>query len=89
MALGARRADVVWQVLRHSLGLAAIGVAIGLPLAFAAGRAMASQLWGVGAHDPVLLAGSALLLTAAAGIASIVPASRAAKIDPLLALRAD
>lgn len=89
MALGAGRSRVVWNVFRHSLGLVAAGVAIGLPLAFIAGRAIASQLWGVGAHDPTLLIGSIVLLAAAAGLASLLPALRAARLNPLIALRAD
>lgn len=89
MALGARQSDVIWSVVRHSLGLVALGVCLGLPLAFAAGRTIASLLWGVGAHDPVLLAGSVLLLAAAAIAASVVPALRAALVDPLIALRAE
>lgn len=89
MALGARRSDVVWQVFRHSLTLVGIGVAIGLPLSFAVGQVIASQLWGVGAHDPVLLTGAVMLLAAAASVASVGPALRAARVDPLIALRAD
>ena len=89
MALGAGRSGVVWNVFRHSLGLVAAGVAIGLPLAFIAGRAIASQLWGVGAHDPTLLIGSIVLLAAAAGLASLLPALRAARLNPLIALRAE
>jgi ABC-type lipoprotein release transport system permease subunit len=89
IALGAERSRVIWSVLRHSLGLVAVGVMIGLPLAFIAGRAIASQLWGVGAHDPSLLIGSIVLLAVAAGAASLLPALRAARLDPLIALRAD
>ncbi|MGH7618224.1 MAG: ADOP family duplicated permease, partial [Gemmatimonadaceae bacterium] len=89
MALGARRSSVAWDVFRQSLSLVAAGVVIGLPLVFAAGRAIASQLWGVGSHDPLLLIGSVVLLAAAAGAASVLPAVRAASMDPLIALRAD
>jgi predicted permease len=89
IALGAERSRVVWSVFRHSLGLVAAGVVIGLPLSFAAGRAIGSQLWGVGAHDPSLLMGSIVLLAMAAGAASLIPALRAARLDPLIALRAD
>jgi ABC-type lipoprotein release transport system permease subunit len=89
MALGAERSRVVWSVFRHSLGLVAVGVLIGLPLAFIAGRTIASQLWGVGAHDPSLLIGSIVLLAVASGAASLIPALRAARLDPLIALRAD
>jgi predicted permease len=89
MALGAQRSSVVWLVFRQSLLLVALGVAIGLPMAVAGGRVIASQLWGVGAHDPLFLAGSVFLLVAAACAASTIPARRAARVDPSIALRAE
>ncbi|HVT40637.1 MAG TPA: ABC transporter permease [Gemmatimonadaceae bacterium] len=89
MALGARATSVVWFVLRNSFAMVMLGVAIGAPLTFLGGRAIAALLYGVGAHDPLLLAGAALLLTVTAGLASAIPAMRAARIDPLKALRAD
>jgi predicted permease len=88
MALGARAASVVWFVLRNSLAMVLLGVAIGAPLTFLGGRAIAALLYGVGAHDPLLLLGAAVLLTVTATLASAIPALRAARIDPLKALRA-
>ena len=87
MAVGAQRAQVVWMVLRDSLALTAIGAGIGVPFALLTGKALASVLYGLKPSDitsmTIALAGVALV-----GIgASMIPASRAAGIDPLTALR--
>jgi macrolide transport system ATP-binding/permease protein len=87
VALGAERRDVAWLVLRQGLGLAAIGLGVGLLLAFAASRLLAKQLVGISASDPVSFAGTAVLLLAVAAVASALPARRAASLDPLAALR--
>jgi putative ABC transport system permease protein len=87
MALGARSGDVVWHVLRGSLVLVAFGVLLGAPLTFLAGKAMTAMLYGVGAHDPVLLIGAVLALTTVGAAASAIPAARAARVDPATALR--
>ena len=89
MALGARRADIARLVLRSSMALVAIGVVIGGPLAFMAGKALRGQLYGVSAHDPVLLLLALGVLVVVALVATAVPARRATKIDPLVALRSD
>jgi predicted permease len=89
VALGAERRDVAWLVLRQGLGLAAIGLGIGLLLAFAAGRLLAKQLVGVSGSDPVSFAGTTMLLLLVAAAASALPARRAATLDPLAALRRD
>ena len=89
MALGARPSDVVRMVLRGSLALVVGGLVLGVPLTFAAGRAIGALLYGVGSHDPVLLIGAAGLLAGVGVTASIVPALRASRIDPLMALRAE
>jgi predicted permease len=87
MALGARQNDILWAVLKETLSMLAIGVAFGLPCAVAASRFMASQLFGVKPTDaPTLLAASSLL-TIVALLAGCVPARRAAKINPMVALR--
>ena len=89
MALGAQRADVLGLVLRGGLGLVALGVAAGLAGAFALTRLLQSLLFGVTAHDPLVYAGIAALLFAAAIAASLIPALRATRVDPVVALRSE
>jgi len=89
VALGAERRDVAWLVLRQGLGLAAIGLSVGLGLAFVAGRLLAKQLVGISPTDPISFAGTAMLLLVVAAAASALPARRAAALDPLVALRGD
>jgi putative ABC transport system permease protein len=89
MALGARRGDILGLVLWSALSLVGAAVVIGGPLAFVAGRALRAQLYGVSAHDPVLLLAALGMLVAVALLAAAVPARRATRIDPLVALRAD
>jgi putative ABC transport system permease protein len=89
MAMGATRTSVVVLVLRRGMTWAAGGIALGLLGAWAAGRGVASLLFGVNAADPLTFAVTALALTGVAGLACAVPASRATRIDPMVALRAD
>jgi ABC-type antimicrobial peptide transport system permease subunit len=89
VALGADRRDVSWLILRQGLGLTAIGLGVGLPLAYGAGRVLAQQLVGISAGDPLSFAGMAVLLFCVAAAASALPARRAASLDPLAALRSD
>ncbi len=87
MALGASRHAVVRMVLRGSMKVVAIGLAIGLALALAAGRAIESFLGDVSPADPIALVAGPLVLIACALVASWLPARRAARIDPMKALR--
>ncbi len=87
MALGASRHAVVRMVLRGSMKVVAIGLAIGLALALAAGRAIESFLGDVSSADPIALVAGPLVLIACALVASWLPARRAARIDPMKALR--
>jgi len=87
MALGAKSGDVLKLVLRNGLGLALIGIAIGLAVAFVATRVMSTLLYGVSPTDPVTFFGEAFLLAFVALLACYIPARRATKVDPLVALR--
>ena len=89
LALGASRADVFGLVLRQNLGLAALGLACGMALVLSLSHVVGSLLYGIGPRDPLTLAGSALVLLAAAVAASLIPARRAVRIDPATALRAE
>lgn len=87
MALGAERRNIVWMVLRESLMLVTIGLAVGVPAALAAARLISSQLFGLNPSDPVTLITAAALLTVVAALAGYLPARRASRVDPLIALR--
>lgn len=87
MALGAGRGDVVRMVMRESLMLVALGVVIGLGLAIAATRLIASMLYGLKPTDPLTIAVAILSMMAVAALAGYLPARRAARVDPMVALR--
>jgi predicted permease len=89
MAVGAQRGQVVWMVLRDSLMLTAVGVAIGIPFAVLTGRALASSLYGVKPNDAITFVFAVLGIALVALGASMIPARRAASIDPLTALRSE
>lgn len=89
IALGAQTADILKLVLRRGLALALLGIAIGLAGAFALTRALGQFLYGVSANDPLTFSGVALLLAAAALLACWIPARRATRVDPLVALRCE
>jgi putative ABC transport system permease protein len=87
MALGADRGQVVKMVLRGSVSQIGIGLAIGIPAAIGAGKLMSDQLFGVKPWDPIMLTLATLLLGLAALLASVIPARRAAGVEPMEALR--
>jgi putative ABC transport system permease protein len=87
MALGADRGGVVRMVLGGAFSQVGIGLALGIPAAIGAGRLMTNQLFGVMPWDPVRLTLAILLLSVAALLASVIPASRAAGVEPMMALR--
>ncbi len=89
MALGAERRSVLWLMLRDAVILVAIGTAIGIPVAFGVTRFIASFLYGLGEHDIVTMLLAAGLLAGVTAIAAYVPARRATKVDPMVALRYD
>jgi predicted permease len=89
VALGAERSGVVALVLRQGMVLAAAGIALGLPASILLARALSGFLYGTRPADPLMLAGTALLVVTLAGLACIAPARRAARVDPASALRAD
>ncbi|MGA7884387.1 MAG: ABC transporter permease [Acidobacteriaceae bacterium] len=89
MALGADRGGIVQMVLRSAFLQAAIGLAIGIPGAIVAGHFMASQLYGVRPWDPAVLVTTAVVLALAAFVAAVLPARRAASVEPMQALRVE
>ncbi|MCE9671675.1 ABC transporter permease [Myxococcus stipitatus] len=89
MALGAARGDVLALVLRQGMGLAGLGVALGLVLSLALARFLGSLLYGVTAYDPWTFVGVAALLSGVALLATWLPARRATRVDPIIALRSE
>jgi predicted permease len=87
MALGAQAPAVLWMVMRETLLLVFVGVAIGLPVALGATRLIKGLLFGLGANDPLTIALSVLAMLAVAALAGYLPARRAASIDPMTVLR--
>jgi len=89
MALGANRLNILRLVLNGAFLQVAIGLALGIPLVYAGGRMVASQLFGVRSFEPLTLFVAILVLALCALMASILPARRAASIDPMRALRTE
>jgi putative ABC transport system permease protein len=87
VALGASRSTILRMILRETLILAAVGLAVGLPCALAASHLIGHMLFGVSANDPLTLAAVAFALAAVAALAGFVPARRAMQVDPMVALR--
>ena len=89
LALGAQPNLMIWLVMREVLLLLAIGIAVGIPATWALGRYVASQLHGIEPNDPWIGGATVLLLFIVSAVAGLVPARRASRIDPILALRAE
>jgi macrolide transport system ATP-binding/permease protein len=89
MALGAERSRVLWMVLREVLLMAAVGLAISVPIALGASKLIESFLFGMKPNDPLALTGSVVTLLSAAMLAGYLPARHASRIDPMIALRQD
>ncbi len=87
MALGAQRGRLVWMVMREVLVLAVVGIAVSVPAALAASKLVQSFLFGMQANDPLALAAAVGTLLVAAAVAGYLPARRAARVDPMVALR--
>jgi predicted permease len=87
LALGAEPSGVLWIVMREVLLLLTIGLAVGIPSAIALGTYVSSQLYGIQPNDPWMAVSTAALLALVSAVAGMIPASRASRIDPILALR--
>lgn len=87
VAMGAAGGDVLRLMLKQGVSVAALGAALGALVALATGRVLASLMYGVSPHDPMVLLGAAMLPIAVAVIASYLPARRASRVDPVVALR--
>jgi predicted permease len=87
MALGAQAGSVIWLVMKDVLLLLVLGLAVGIPAAIGLGHVVATQLYGIKANDPAIAAASMVVLIAVSALAGFIPARRASRIDPILALR--
>jgi hypothetical protein len=89
LALGARRASLVWMFLREALTLAAVAALVGIPLALAAGSGLRAFLFGVDPQDPMTVVAACGVLAATVLVAASAPAFRASRVDPVVALRSE
>ena len=87
MALGAERRNILGLVLRGAFTQVLLGLAIGIPAALAGGRLLSAELYGVKSYDAVVLGLAVVTLAACAFVAGFVPARRATRVDPMVALR--
>jgi ABC-type antimicrobial peptide transport system permease subunit len=87
MALGASQKDVVWLVMAEVVLLFGIGVVIALPSALALSKLVQAQVYGITAQDPATMMSATMILATVAACAGLIPAMRAARIDPMRALR--
>jgi ABC-type antimicrobial peptide transport system permease subunit len=87
LALGAQRNSLIWLVMKEVLFLLVIGLAVGVPSAMALGRYVSTQLYGIQSGDPWIATSTIFLLAMVAAAAGMIPAHRASRIEPILALR--
>jgi predicted permease len=87
MSLGASSGQMRWMILRETLALAGVGLLAGVPMALGATRLLSSMLFQIAPADPISLAGIVVLMVVVAAVAGLLPASRAARVDPMVALR--
>jgi len=87
LALGAQRSVILWSVMREVLILLSIGLVVGIPTGLGLGKFVSSQLYGIQGHDPSVALWTMLLLTTISALAGLIPAHRASRVDPILALR--
>ncbi|HEX3703451.1 MAG TPA: ABC transporter permease [Vicinamibacterales bacterium] len=87
LALGAQRGVILWSVMREVLLLLAIGLTVGIPTGLGLGRFVSAQLYGIEGHDPLIAVATVSLLTVVSALAGFIPAHRASRTDPMLALR--
>jgi predicted permease len=89
VALGAKRSQILGMVVREAFALVFLGIVVGLPVALAAGRLVANQLYGVKASDPLTFSAAVGVLLAVASFSAYLPAWRASRVDPMMALRCE
>ena len=89
MALGSTRGGVQWLIVRESLVVVLSGLALGIPVALATGKGMAGLLFGLNAADPQTLIGATAVIVVVTLSASYIPAWRASRLDPMIALRTE
>src|SRR5262249_37932551 len=87
IALGAQRTAILWSVMREVLILLSIGLVVGIPTGLGLGKFVSAQLYGIQGHDPSVAIGTMVLLTIVSALAGLIPAHRASRVDPILALR--
>jgi ABC-type antimicrobial peptide transport system permease subunit len=87
LALGAQPGRMIWMIMREVMLLLAIGLAVGVPAALALGRYVSAQLYGIEPNDPFIAGTTMALLAVVSAAAGLIPAHRASRIDPILALR--
>jgi ABC-type antimicrobial peptide transport system permease subunit len=87
IAVGAQRTAVIWLILRETLVLIGTGLAVGIPAVLSPTRYIESELFGLAPGDPVAISGAAVVLLGVAAVAGYLPARRASRVDPMIALR--